>query len=198
MTDVTTAQPRRLGIMIDTESLGLSSKCVVTQLALLAYDLDDPEEYLALEEQFLPITPQTILGREINGDTVLWWMKQSDAARAMFEQNSGNDYPELYAKTAHFFDHIKTLTEDRSEVEIWARGTDHDISILKSLAEDLNLTLPWKYDTVRDLRTLMSAAGVGKREIAPRVGYIEHHALSDCKHQLDCYIEAQRRLRAAR
>jgi hypothetical protein len=197
MTD-TTSTARRLGVMIDTESLSLSARCVVTQLAMVAFDLDDPTEYLAMEEQFLPITPQSTLGREINGDTVLFWMRQSDAARDMFERNSGNDFPELMALTQHFLDHIATLIEDSSDVEIWARGTDHDISILKSLAEDLNLKLPWKYDCVRDLRTLMSAAGVGKREIAPRVGFIEHHALSDCKHQLDCYIESQRRLRAAR
>jgi hypothetical protein len=197
MNDQPIAQGRRIGIMLDTESLGLGAKCVVTQLALLAFDLDDPNEYLAMEEQYPPITPQTILGREINGDTVLWWMKQSDAARAMFERNSGNDYPELIAVTQHFFDHIKTLTEDASEVEVWARGTDHDISIFKSLAQDLGMTLPWKYDSVRDLRTLMSAAGVGKHDVQMRVGLIPHHALSDCKYQLDCYIESQRRLRAA-
>lgn len=196
MTDTQAA--RRVGIMIDTESLGLGAKCVVTQLALLAFDLDDPTEYLAMEEQFLPITPQTTIKRTIDGDTILWWMKQSDSARAMFERNSGNDFPELIALSQHFFDHIGSIIEDASEVEIWARGTDHDISILKSLSEDLGIRLPWRYDSVRDLRTLMSAAGVGKKDVAERVGNIPHHALSDCKYQLDCYIESQRRLRAAR
>lgn len=196
MTDTQAA--RRVGIMVDTESLGLGAKCVVTQMALLAFDLDDPTEYLAMEEQFLPITPQTTIKRTIDGDTVLWWMKQADAARAMFERNSGNDFPELIALTQHFFDHIASIIEDAAEVEIWARGTDHDISILKSLSEDLGVKLPWRYDSVRDLRTLMSAAGVGKKDVAERVGNIPHHALSDCKYQLDCYIESQRRLRAAR
>jgi hypothetical protein len=42
----------------------------------------------------------------------------------------------------------------------------------------------------------MKEAGVGKKDVEARHGLIQHHALSDCRYQIDCLVESWRRKNA--
>jgi hypothetical protein len=189
---------KRVGIMIDSESLGLEPKSVMTQFAFIAFDMDDPESIIKEDEYYLPIQPQIKpLGRTVNGDTIIWWMDQPDAARKMFRQNRGNDYDELVALVQSAARKIGQVIADVTELggtyEVISRGTDHDFPMIQSLFDDLGLEAPWKYDAKMDLRTVMKEAGIKKGDVEVRAGLVPHHALSDCRYQIDCLIEAWRR-----
>ena len=84
----------------------------------------------------------------------------------------------------------------KGEYEIWARGPQFDIAAVESLMEECGVEVPWVYDSVRDLRTLMAAAGITTDDVPKPEGMIAHHAGWDCIYQIRCYMEANRRMRA--
>lgn len=193
----------RVGIMIDSESLGLEPKSVMTQFAFIAFDLDDPDTIIKDDEYYLPIQPQIKpLGRTVNGDTIIWWMQQSDKARATFKENRGNDYDELVALVQSgirkISQVIQEVTEAGGEYVMIARGSDHDFPMIQSLLDDLGIETPWRYDLKIDLRTIMREAGVGKSDVTPAPGLVVHHALSDCRYQIACLVESWRKKNSKR
>jgi hypothetical protein len=188
----------KIAIMGDIESLGLDARTVVSQLAFVAWDQDDPESLIREVEEYLPIQPQlTPLKRTVRADTILWWMRQDDAARKRFDRNSGEDFDELSALVNSYLSKMRQVIESASDYEVWFKGPQFDAVAIESLAVDLGLQVPWAYDKVRDLRTMMKEAGLGSQDLPMRAGLVAHHALSDCKHQVDQLLESRKRLRAA-
>lgn len=187
---------KRVGIMWDIESLDLVPKAVATQLAFIAYDLDDPETILREVEEYLPIQPQLTLNRTISASTLLWWMKQDDASRSRMQQSDGDDFDELSALVQSVNRKLAQVIAEADEYEIWARGPQFDLVVVESLLGDLGQKAPWKYDKVMDLRTTMRLAGIRSADVPMRPGLVAHHALSDCRYQIDCYVESMRRIRA--
>lgn len=187
----------RVGVMMDIESLDLGPRSVITQIAFIAFDLDDPDTLIRQVEEYLPIQPQQFLGRTINSDTIIWWLQQDDASRNRFVQNKGNDMDELQSLVNSVGRKLSQVLEDSADYEIWARGPQFDIVNIETLLDDCGEKIPWKYDRVRDLRTMMAAAGVSKADVEMPAGLIPHVALDDCKYQILVYAEAIRRLHAA-
>jgi len=186
---------KRVGFMMDIESLDLGPNSVVTQIAFVAYDLDDPEIIYREVEEYLPIQPQIALSRTINADTIIWWMQQDDKARARFEANRGSDMEELIALVGSVATKMAAVIEECSEYEVWARGPQFDMVNVESLMLACGVQTPWKYDRVRDLRTVMELANVHTKDIPLPAGLVQHVALSDCKYQIVCLTESLRALR---
>lgn len=185
-------------IMIDTETLGQTASAVTLQLALIAVDASDADVIIREAEEYLPIQPQLKLGRTIDADTILWWMKQPDAARARMDRNKGNDMDELTALVTSIYRKIKEIVDESADVEIMSRGSQFDFPIIESLFDMCGLPEnPYDFRKVRDLRSIMSEAGVDVSDVPVRGGLVKHHALSDCRFQLDCLFEARRRMRTA-
>lgn len=179
-------------VMIDLETLGMASNAVVTQIGVVAVTADDPEEPILVAAEYLPIDPQLILGRSVTGDTIIWWMNQSEETRKEFERCSGNDMGELQALVRSIHAKITRLNNDY-DAEIWARGPEFDIVKLESIFADLGLDAPWAYHKVRDLRTLMAAAHLSKDDVS-KDGLVLHRALDDAFFQVRCYAEAIKRI----
>lgn len=185
---------KRVGIMWDIESLDLTPKAVATQIAFVAFDLDDPETHVREVEEYLPIQPQLILNRTISASTLIWWMGQDDAARSRFKNSEGDDFDELTALVQSVNRKYLQVVEGADEVEVWARGPQFDLVVLESLFGDLGQPVPWKYNQVMDLRTTMKLAGLSSADVPMPAGLVAHHALSDCKYQILCLVEAVRRI----
>jgi hypothetical protein len=188
---------KKIGIMLDIESLDVGPRSVVTQLAFAAFDLEDPDTILREVEEYLPIQPQINLKRTINADTIIWWMQQDDASRERFKRSSGNDMDELIALVNSVGRKLTQVLEDATEYEIWARGPQFDCVNVQTLFNDCGQVSPWEYDKVMDLRTLMKQALLKTSDVPLPVGLVKHVALDDCKYQIVCYAEAIRKLRAA-
>lgn len=190
-------QIKNVGVMVDIESLALAPKAVVTQLAFVAFDLDDPDTTIRTDEEYLPLDPQLVLSRVISGDTLIWWMGQNEQARKRFEANKGNDFQELVALVQSWIRKFEQATAGAEKVEVYAQGPQFDIVTIESLLADLGLEAPWKYNQIRDLRTLMAEAGMDKSTVPMAPGLVSHHALSDCRHQINVLQEAWRRIRSS-
>jgi exodeoxyribonuclease VIII len=195
MTQGSYKQPT-IGAMTDIESLALGPNAVVTQIAFVFFPIADPETVLAETVVHLPIEPQLTLKREISAQTLIWWMGQSDSARKEFERNEGEDFEELPSLLRHVNRKFDEVT-DGQEYELFSRGPQFDIVNIESLMTSCGLKPAWRYDRVRDLRTLMALAGLRTGDV-PRdtTRYPEHQALADCHYQILCYAESIRALRS--
>ena len=103
-------------------------------------------------------------GRSVSGDTLEWWSKQNC-------QVPESDEP-LEVVLVSFAGWIRSLA--RGPI-IWCKGTDFDTAILANAFKQCEIEVPWKYNNVRDMRTL--------QKCHPQLHYSEnfqpHHALQD-------------------
>ena len=188
--------PMRVGFMLDSESLDLLPSAVMTSLAVVAFDLDDPDTILDEVEIFLPGQPQLDLGRTISFDTIGWWMNQPDMMRNQIQRSVGGDR-DLLETGLHLVSRWFRETAGTSEYQVWCRRPQHDMPMLQSLLRDVGMNPFWRYDTVNDLSSIMTRAGVKKGDV-DKTGFILHTALGDAKFQLKCLIEADSRLARVR
>lgn len=190
-------EPPRRVLMLDIESLALGTRPVITQVALLGYDLDEDELLHIRHVQFYPVDPQQMIipPRRISARTISWWMKQSDEARSRFDQSVSDDFAELPALARHLISTFNQLTNDgKIPYELYARGPQFDVAAVQTLLEELGLEAPWEYDTVRDLRSMLSFAGINPKNVAKPAGFIPHVAYWDARWQLNQYLAARKRL----
>lgn len=181
-------------VMADIESLDIGPRSIVSQIGMVFSMADDPETVLGEVLVYLPIQPQIDLKRTLSASTLIWWMKQGDEARREFEQNTGDDYEELPALLRHVNRKFEQIVDGRT-YEVYARGPQFDIVNIESLMKETALKPAWRYDRIRDLRTVMALAGMRTQDI-PRdtVKYPEHMAVADCHYQMQCLNQALRQV----
>lgn len=184
-------------LMLDIESLDLGPRSVVTQIALYGMDPDEDQIFESNVWSYLPIQPQLDLmqPRTISADTLWWWMQQSDEARAKFEFNVLEDFESLGVLMRHLTREFNRMTHGK-DYELWARGPQFDVVNVESLYRDVGMRAPWRYDRVRDLRTLMAEAGLHAADVPKPAGFIPHQAGQDARYQLAQYREARKHLRS--
>lgn len=183
-------------VMADIESLDLGPRSVISQIGMVFVPASDPETILDEVLVYLPIQPQLTLNRTIGAKTLAFWMTQGEQARKEFEQNTGDDFDELPALLRHVNRKFSAIVGE-SEYELFARGPQFDITNIQSVMMDVAIQPAWRYDRIRDLRTVMALAGLRTGDV-PRdtVKYPEHMAVADCHYQLQCLTESLRQLRA--
>lgn len=182
--------------MADIESLDLGPRSIITQVAILVVDQDDPEgEPLRVINEYLPIQPQIAMARTWSFSTLNFWMSQDDKSRAGFDRNGGDDLEELLALIRSVNRKVQQEIEGAVDYELWAKGPQFDIVNMETLMQDAGLDVPWSYNKVRDLRTLMGEADLHTADIKSD-DIVKHVALDDCRFQIRCLVEARRRLRS--
>lgn len=179
-------------LMADIESLALGARPVVTQVALLGYDLAEGEFLSHQHVQYYPIDPQLDINppRRISGSTIAWWMKQADEARARFDLSVGTDFQDLVALCRGLIQTFNALTQDgKANYVICSKGPQFDIVALETLLQEVGLEIPWAYDRVDDLRSLLRRAAINPKWVPTPSGFIPHVAYWDAKWQVAQYLE---------
>ena len=154
-------------IMVDIETLGLQPSSVILSIGAVVFDnfADKLDFYVELV--------QKQSGRTCDLETINWWNQQT------IPIPNGTD--SLYSALDKFRSWIK-LVHTEGDLEIWANGTDFDITILThAFIQVDDLPVPWKYNAVRDYRTLYKLFPEVPR---PKMDSSKkHNALEDAKHQ---------------
>lgn len=158
--------------MLDLETLGTRPGCVVLTLGAVKfnpYDIDSepgPGLYLRIDAD-----EQIAQGREVQEDTLQWWMSQSqDVREEAIGENDRVSVETMYKELNRF------LVGANS---IWAQGPVFDIAILENLYRQYGWPTPWQYWQIKDSRTLFSVHGDPR--VKGREGH--HNALADCVYQ---------------
>lgn len=189
--------PPDIIIAIDIESLALGPRPVITQIAMLGYDLQEDELLSPTHVHYYPIEPQQriIPARVISASTLAWWMKQSDEARDRFELSTATDFEDLVALARNLVTVFNRLTDNgKANYEVMAKGPQFDIVAIETLLTELGLEIPWNYQRVRDLRTMLALAGLNERNIPDPAGMIPHVAYWDARKLIDSYLAAKKAL----
>ena len=189
--------PPDLLLMVDIESLSLGARPVITQVALLGYDLQEDELLETRHVQYYPIEPQLQLipPRRIMASTIAWWMKQSDDARARFEYSTSDDFEDLRALARGLIATFNQLTRNGTlNYELVAKHPQFDVVALETLLDELGFVKPWAHDRVFDLATQLKSAGVNGKNVAKPAGFIPHVAFWDSRWQIAQYLEAKKAL----
>jgi exodeoxyribonuclease VIII len=158
-------------VMIDLETMGIKTTAPIIAIGACAFDFKTK----TIGEKFYKIINlQSTIdnGAIIEADTVLWWLKQSELARAEFSLN-GFNIPNVLLEFSLW------LSSFGKEVKIWGNGSDFDNVILSASFERQNLPLPWKFWNNRCYRTIKNLYPEIKLE---RIG-THHNALDDAIYQ---------------
>lgn len=182
--------------MIDTESTGLAPNSAVWEFYAEVFDLDDPDTVIREIHEYLPIEPQQMLGRTISAQWLLWILGQPvESHKDMLAFCGGDDIDELTALVRSISRKLTQEIESAAKYEVWFRRPQHDVPLLTGLLADCGESVPWKYDKVMDLATMMDLAGVKISDV-DSTPYRKHTAYGDVKFGKQCYLESLRRIRA--
>lgn len=152
-------------VMVDIETYDTKPTAVI--LSIGAVTMTGPE--IKFYEE---IDINTQYERTASVSTKEWWAKQ------------GN--PPIHGSTSlgraleNFRKFLQIPIEDNiiPEPIIWCKGTDFDVAILTHAYNQLYLPVPWKYNNVRDCRTLFKVLSIGEWPTQNN-----HNALDDAVNQ---------------
>lgn len=171
-------------IMIDIETMGTRFNAPVVALAGVYFDPYTGETGAEFYEA-ISLETSARAGAKCDMSTVIWWMKQSDEARAAI---TGETLPlgEALRRFIQFCGDVQP-----GELQVWGNGASFDLVILRSAFESVRLDPPWKFWGERDVRTLVEmgqAIGINAKHTTYLEG-IAHNALHDARFQaLYCSI----------
>ena len=155
--------------MIDLETMGQGANAAI--IAIGAVEFDPRGGTLGREfYTVVDLKSSVAAGGVIDTSTVLWWMRQSDAARREFERPGQKIDAALPAFTRFIQD---------KHVRIWGNGASFDNVILNSAYRRFGIDAPWKFWNDRCYRTI--------KNLFPNVpmptNKTAHNALEDAKTQ---------------
>lgn len=181
-------------ISIDIETLGNSYDAPIISIGAVCFDRDTgklgPTFYQEVE------LDSAIKAGRVSGSTLSFWMQQSDDARMkLFGEDQSHKLP---LSTALFA--MRNLIEKEcTNVRPWGNGSTFDITIIEHALHVgcVGQPAPWRYQQIRDVRTIVDAAEVVvgfDRSTVKRVG-VHHNALDDAMYQANLVIAAFSALR---
>lgn len=168
-------------LMIDLETLGTNPNCVVTQIG---WALFDPKAQDMITESgcfYLSPAEQIKRGRSVTWDTIAWWLGQNEHARnKMANSQTAESVTETLGNFINNF--------DWATIEgVWGHGATFDITIMEDLLYDYAYKSPWKYNAVRDTRTLFALRSHDKLPKSEMSHDAEEDAIVQAKHVQKIY-----------
>lgn len=155
--------------MIDLETLGTDPNCPVVSLGAVFFDIETkklgPTFYLPCD-----VSEQIARGRKPSGDTIKWWMSQSDAAKKVFHEQA-----KPMAEVLTLFIQWYKANYPKGAY-VWGNGSTFDITIMEDLFRDYKIKLPWGYNKAMDLRTFKRFQKGGEQV---KKSGVAHNALDD-------------------
>lgn len=170
-------------IMIDLETLGTKTDSIIASIGACRFDIDTGQIgetfYCAMEWTSLFKEQNGKLGRKLDLDTLKWWMKQNDDARA--DLISG-DTANLETGLGLLHDYVTEVPDS----SVWGNGASFDISILENAYDQFpGYPIPWRFWKIRDVRTMVYLADKISYEwkAANHRQGTHHNALQDAIYQ---------------
>jgi len=158
--------------MVDLETLGTRADAVIMSIGAVKFDLDSAKIDDGAFYASVSIDSNLEVKRHVQEDTLMWWLKQSAAAQAVFHEPKQT----LEATLCELSDWLYTDNH-----YMWSNGADFDLPMLAHAFSQFHMDIPWKFwnsRCVRTLKTLPQAKG-----ISPERQGVAHNALADAIHQ---------------
>ena len=164
-----------INIMLDLETWGTKPGSVITSIGAVVFNDE------AITDTFYArIDPKSAMeaGLLVDADTILWWMKQSDEARAEFSRSA------YHIETALADFSRWCLAGREGDPVLWGNGATFDNALLRAAYEACGIVAPWGpfsdrcYRTAKSYRPGIKMARTGTH----------HNALDDARSQAEHLI----------
>jgi len=165
--------------MIDLEGLATGPDTTILTIAAQAFDPFGTGYYD--QQYYARITLESQPDRSIDQGTLEWWAIQPSAAKdEAFMEEGRIPLDVALDSLGKLIWHAK---------RVWAQGPTYDMNILEHAYKSYGKALPWQFYSVRDSRTVFS--------LWPELPKppTSHHALEDCRRQIDMLQATLRHLR---
>lgn len=160
-------------VMLDLETMGTRPNAPIVAIGAVRFDTGTGELGAEFYET-IDLASAIDAGAVMEPDTVLWWMKQSDEARAAVTRQ-GKDFSTVLSSFSYWL----KQHEPGSGSRIWGNGASFDNALLAEAYKRAGWMLPWKFWNDRCYRTVAAEhPDIERPEPA-----IAHHALEDAKAQ---------------
>lgn len=167
-------------LMIDIETMGKKLNAPIVAIGGVFFDPATgelgPEFYTAVN-----LDSAIRQGAAPDGKTIIWWMKQSQEARAAICVDEAES---ITNALSIFNDFIYSNTNPRY-LKVWGNGAVFDNVILRGAYERAGIPCPWPFWNDSDVRTIVMlgrAVGFDPKRNMPFEGEA-HNALADSRHQ---------------
>ena len=123
-----------------------------------------------------------------DGDTILWWLKQSPEARSAICVDDALPISSALSELSHF---INRHSDNPKYLKVWGNGATFDNVILRGAYDRAGQVCPWQFWNDHDVRTIVTlgrVVGFDPKRDMPFDG-VAHNALSDARHQAK-YVSA--------
>ena len=174
-------------LMIDIETLSLSTRGVMIQLGAVSFNIEDADgESDAGLSLVIPVRSQIPLGRTIDASTLSWWMDQVRENPALCSVLGA-----AFSSTADLQTRLEEafgwMSDHSQMTRVWAVHPEFDIGLIKDLCMQLEIRWPWNYRAVRDVGTYNDGVrGLYTEDSRPwRERRPAHDALEDCFAQVE-------------
>lgn len=156
-------------LMLDIETIGVAPTATILTIAAQAFDPFGSGYYD--RQYYARITVESQPDRSIDEGTLAWWATQPAAARdEAFMEEGRVPLEQALDSLAKLIWHSNLL---------WCQGPTFDCTILEHAYKSYGKPIPWQYYKVRDSRTVF---GLWPDLPKPPT---THHALEDCRRQID-------------
>ena len=162
--------PEPTDCMIDLETLGRRPFCPILSIGAVALRLDNDSPIGDAFYQAVTIDSCLKVGLRIDGNTLAWWMNQSEEARkAAFGDPTAVDLPMA----------LDIFTEwlQSRPLKLWGNSARFDLGILEAAYVACGKEPPWEFRFERCYRTIKNLPAA--REIPLPSGGTHHNALDD-------------------
>jgi hypothetical protein len=167
--------------MIDIETIGVAPAATILTIAAQRFDPLGSGYYK--QHYYARIDLNSQENRTVDESTLNWWATQPAAARdeAFAEDNR--------VPLDQALDELGKLIW--TSKFLYCQGPTFDCTILEHAYKSYGKPIPWQYYKVRDSRTVFS--------LYPElpIPVTEHHALKDCRRQIDMLQTTLKHLRVA-
>lgn len=173
-------------LMIDLETMGSKTNAPIISIGAVFFEPSTgeigPEYYTVVD-----LESAMDQGATPDGDTIIWWLKQSPEARAAICTDDRLPIEEAVSELSHFIHRHA----DPRYLKVWGNGATFDNIILRGAYERAGHPCPWKFWNDSDVRTIVllgRAVGYDPKRDMPFEGDV-HNALADARHQAK-YVSA--------
>ena len=171
--------------MIDLETMSTAPDAAIVSIGAVQMDIE--KGVGSTFYRVIDLQSALDYGGRLDASTVMWWMGQSDAARAAIQGT-----PPL-ARLAAMLRDLRQWMADigpLDERKVWGNGAGFDLPILSSASRRLGQDTPlWHHWNERCYRTLKNLF----RDCKPREREgVHHNALDDAMHQAQHWVDIMR------
>jgi len=171
-------------LMLDLETMSTASNAAIIAIGAVAFTGPQvTDTFYTLVNLESAIEAKA----DVSASTVIWWLKQSEQARAeFFKQDTA---PSLKVALEEFASFCKSY----KPTKVWGNGASFDNVILSNAYKSQGMAVPWPYyadSCFRTIRALYEPLGYFEPSVTKMIA---HHALHDARWQAEYLIALRQR-----